>query len=153
MPQEEVRNTIVRLVEPLLEEKGLELVYLDYKAGKRSHLCIYIDKPGGISLEDCEEASREVSDIMDAYDPIPNSYFLEVSSPGLDRPLVKGKDFLRFLGEKVSVQTFEPMDGRRNFKGTLKSKEEEGIVITLDDGSSVTISYTNIKKANLNATL
>ncbi len=148
MPREDIVDMVVSLVEPLLNEKGLELVHLDFRAGKKSVLRFYIDKPGGVGLVDCERASRDISDILDAYDPIPNSYMLEVSSPGLDRPLVKEKDYIRFLGEKVTIHTSEPLEGRRKFRGILAEKEGEFIVI-IDDGSRITIPLDKIQKANV----
>jgi len=78
---------------------------LDYHAGRKGHLCLYIDKPGGVTISDCEALSRDLSDLLDAYDPIPQSYILEVSSPGVERPLTRESDFQRFQGEMVKVYT------------------------------------------------
>lgn len=150
MSQDEVREKVTRLVEPLLEGCGLELVHLEYRAGRKGHICLYIDKPGGgVTLGDCESVSRDVSGLLDAYNPVPHSYILEVSSPGVDRPLTKESDFRRFQGETVKVSTAEPISGRKKFNGTLKEVKDGSIVMLLDNGERVEIPFSQISKAHL----
>jgi ribosome maturation factor RimP len=149
MSQEAMHDQIISLVEPFLEEQGLELVHLDYRPGRKGHLCLYIDKPGGVTLDDCERASRGVSDLLDAYDPLVNSYVLEVSSPGVERPLSKEKDFERFKGQKAKINTEEPIEGRKRFSGTLGGLQDGLLVMLLEDGSQVHIPLANIHKAHL----
>ena len=105
MSREELKAKLVRLVQPIIEEHGMELVRLDYNAGRKGHLCIYIDKPNGVTIADCEAVSRDISGLLDAYDPIPQSYILEVSSPGVERSLTRERDFRRFEGKMVKIYT------------------------------------------------
>lgn len=149
MSREETRQKLIELIEPLIESKGFELVHLDYIAGKQGRLHLYIDHDDGITISHCELISGIVSDMLDGLDPIPHAYTLEVSSPGLDRPLTKVKHFIRFLGEKVRVTTAEPIGGSSKFSGILKSANDQFIAVIKDDGSEVKISYDLIKKANL----
>ncbi len=146
---EEIRAKVTGIIEPLLEAQGLELVHLEYRSGGRGHLCCYIDKPGGVTLDDCEAVSRSISDLLDAYDPIPQKYILEVSSPGAERPLTREKDFDRFRGEAVKVQTAELINGRRNFKGILEGIKDSHIALVLEEGDRVDIPLDKINKAHL----
>ena len=109
---------------------------------------IYIDKADGIDVEDCEAVSRQVSAILDVEDPLPGHYTLEVSSPGLDRTLTKPAHFERFMGEDVRVKLRFPLDGRRNFKGALKSVDEDNIEVEVD-GESHSLPLATIESARL----
>jgi len=149
MGSEELRAKVIGLVEPHLEKLGLELVNLDYRSGRRAHLCLYIDKPGGVTLDDCETVSRLISDLLDAYDPIPRSYTLEVSSPGVERPLTKEKDFDRFQGEAVKIYTSELFGGRKKFNGILEGVRDSCVAIKLEEGERVEIPLDKINKAHL----
>ena len=149
MNYDKVREKVISLVEPHLEKQGLELVSLDYRSGRRAHLCLYIDKPGGVTLEDCEAVSHTVSDLLDAYDPIPQSYILEVSSPGVERPLTREKDFERFQGEAVKVYTDQPVDGKKKFNGTLDGIKDRCVALNLEEGGQVEIPLDKINKAHL----
>lgn len=146
---EEIRSKVVCIVEPHLEKQGLELVHLEYRSGRRAHLCFYIDKPGGVTLVDCESASRSISDLLDTHDPIPQSYVLEVSSPGVERPLTKEQDFERFRGEVVKVYTDEPLDGRKKFNGTLEGVKNSCVAVQLEEGGRIEIPLEIINKAHL----
>lgn len=152
MSREETRQKLIELIEPLIESKGFELVHLDYISGKQGRLHLYIDHDDGITISHCEIISGIVSDLLDDLDPIPHAYTLEVSSPGLDRPLTKIKHFIRFQGEKVRVITSEPIGGSSKFSGILQSADDQYITVIKDDGSEVKISYELIKKANLRYT-
>jgi ribosome maturation factor RimP len=131
---------------PLVKEENLELVDLEFSpGGPRSLLRIYVDKPGGVTIEDCANLSRKVSDFLDMEDLIPHRYNLEVSSPGLDRPLTKKEDFVRRRGEKVRVFLKEPVDGKLELVGEIKSFQEETLYLsTKPQGAQ---SYENEEKA------
>jgi len=149
LSREEVRDNLIALIEPFLEEMGFELVRLDYVAGKHGRLQLFIDTEGGVTIDHCEEVSRALSDLLDIHDPIPNAYSLEVSSPGLERPLTKKEHFQRFQGEKVKVKTGEVIEGSRKFSGVLQRAGNDEIEILRDDGSTVVIPYNHIDRANL----
>lgn len=118
------------LVMPLIEENNFELVDVEYvKEGSNWYLRVYIDKPDGINVDDCEVISRAFSELLDEKDFIEDAYILEVSSPGLGRPLKKDKDFERSLLEEVEVRLYRAKDGSKEFKGILKSYNKEEIVI------------------------
>lgn len=140
---------ISHLVEPLIDEMGLELVDVEYLSERGKWvLRIYADKKGGITLDDCARVSREIGDFIDVKDVIQHEYVLEVSSPGLDRPLKKEKDFLRAVGKKVKVKTFVPLKGRRRFTGYLKKYEEMNLSIEVDN-NLVLLPLQDVEKANL----
>ena len=146
---DQMKEKLIRLVQPLAEEQGLELVRLEYSAGKKGHLAVYIDKPGGVNISDCESLSRSLSGLLDAYDPIPQSYVLEVSSPGLERPLAGQGDFKRYQGEMVKIYTSEPVAGKKNFGGELIRAEEDTVELLTEKGETVRIALDQIKKAHL----
>ncbi len=149
MSREEVRNNLIKLIEPAVESRGFELIQLDYIPGKHGHLHLYIDHEEGVTIDHCETVSNVVSDLLDFHDPINHAYTLEVSSPGLERPLTKKKHFERFTGEKVKVKTVEPMEGRKKFSGILKKTGENSVFVELDDGSEAEIPLDRVEKANL----
>lgn len=144
-----LRERLTRLIEPAIEALGYELVLLEFSAGlKTGTLRLYIDGPHGIALEDCESVSREIAALLDVEDPIQKAYQLEVSSPGLDRPLVKPEHFQRFLGEKIRVQLLAPVAGRKRLVGALVSSG--GGEITVDvDGQALTVALSDIDRARL----
>jgi len=137
------------MIEPLLEPDGIELVELEFKPGAaRWILRLYIDTPQGVTLDDCEQVSRQVSALLDVKDPIARPYCLEVSSPGINRVLRKEKDFIQFAGSPVRLRTRAKIEGRRNFQGTLKGMENAMIVIEVD-GKLFQISPDNLETARL----
>lgn len=140
---------LTRMLAPLVTDLGYEFVGLDYSSSPQNPvLVLYIDKPDGIAVEDCETVSREVAALLDVEDPIPGHYVLEVSSPGLDRPLFTPEHFARFVGAVARVSVFAPVAGRRKFKGRIRGVE--GDVIELDqDGAPVRLEHANIAKARL----
>jgi ribosome maturation factor RimP len=143
------KDSLIRLLEPTIERLGYELTDLELKLGGRDGLVrIYIDKEDGIDVDDCEAVSHQVSAILDVEDPIPSNYTLEVSSPGLDRTLTKPAHFQRFMGEDVRVKLRFPMDGRRNFKGALRSADDENIEVEVD-GESHSLPLSTIESARL----
>ena len=130
---------------PIVEKNGFELVDVEYvKEGGNWYLGAYIDKPGGINVDDCEIVSRELSDILDEKDFIDEAYILEVSSPGLGRPLKKEKDFKRSLGQEVEVRTYRMMDRKKEFTGILKDHDKDTVTIEMEDGSLKTFEKGDI---------
>lgn len=130
---------------PIMEEYGFELVDVEYvKEGSNWYLRAYIDKPGGITVNDCEAVSRRLSDILDEKDYIKESYIMEVSSPGLGRPLKKEKDFKRSLGEEVEVRTYRMIDKKKEFTGILKSYDADTVTIELEDETLKTLKKGEI---------
>lgn len=140
---------LTHLLQPLVEDLGYEFVGLEHSSNPKSpSLVIYIDRPDGIAVEDCARVSREVAALLDVEDPIPGHYDLEVSSPGLDRPLFTPEQFERFSGEVAQVSLFAPLDGRRKFKGEILGIQD-GKVRLDQDGTEVELDMGNIAKARL----
>ena len=132
--REEYESKTEELLEPIVSEAGFELVDVEYvKEAGTWYLRAYIDKPGGITVDDCEAVSRRFSDILDEKDYIEDSYIFEVSSPGLGRPLKKEKDFQRSLGEDVEIRTYRPIDGQKEFEGALKAFDNNTVTIAYED--------------------
>lgn len=137
------------LLQPLVEDLGYEFVGLDYQPSpKNAVLVIYIDQEEGIAVEDCERVSREVAAMLDVEDPISGHYNLEVSSPGLDRPMFTMEQYQRFAGQAVRVTCFAPVEGRRKFKGVILGVTEDAIRID-QDGEEVELALANIAKGRL----
>lgn len=140
---------LTKLLQPLVEDLGYEFVGLDFgNDPKNPALVIYIDQQSGIAVEDCEKVSREAASLLDVEDPIPGHYNLEVSSPGLDRPLFTPEQYQQFAGEVVRISLFAPEEGRRKFKGTILGIEDGRVKLKLD-GSEVALVMSNIAKARL----
>ncbi|MDA8233755.1 MAG: ribosome maturation factor RimP [Clostridia bacterium] len=134
MSKKSVEALVEELVLPITEAFDLELVDVEFvKEGADWYLRVFLDKPGGVEIEDCQAVSGKLSNILDEKDPIPQAYYLEVSSPGLDRPLKKDKDFERYQGRLVRVNTFAPLDGQKSFLGNLVGLREDQVVITQED--------------------
>ena len=139
-----------RLVEPIALEAGLEVVDIEYRReGRGPVLRLLLDRPGGISLDQLSAFSRQVSDVLDVHpEDTPGSYTLEVSSPGINRPLRRPAHFLAFVGKRVHVRTRAPVGDRHTFRGVLESVDDGGIVIRSDDGGRHAISFAAILHAN-----
>ena len=130
---------------PIVEEYGFELVDVEYvKEGSNWYLRAYIDKPGGIGVNDCEVVSRRLSDILDEKDYIEDAYIFEVSSPGLGRPLKKEKDFQRSLGEEVEIRTYRAIEKQKEFTGILKEFDKESVTIAYEDDTIQTFLRSDI---------
>ena len=139
---------IYQLVRPVAEELNYEIYHIEYvKENGEYYLRIYIDKEGGISLTDCESLSRRVSDIMDEEDPIPVAYFLEVSSPGLNRGLFTDEHYKKQIGKEVLIRFTKSLGGKKNIKGILKEVKEDSILVEAD--TLVEVPKDKIKSANL----
>ena len=139
--KKEIIAQVINLAEPLCESEGMELVYVEYQLeGRGRVLRLYIDKPGGIILDDCVYISRQLNDLLDVSLVSDTPYNLEVSSPGFDRPLTKEKNFERFKGQTAKIKIGQPIDGQRNFNGA--------VILKIND-KKVAIPYQEITKARL----
>jgi len=142
-------NKLNELLRPLVEDLGYEFIGLEYSSNpKHSVLRIYIDHENGVGVEDCETVSREAAALLDVKDPIRSQYNLEVSSPGLDRPLFTAAHYQEFEGCIAQVNLFAPLDGRRKFSGPILGADETSVHIE-QDGSEVTLDLSNVVKARL----
>jgi ribosome maturation factor RimP len=131
VPKERVTDIVEQLALPIVSQFGLELVDIEYKKeGANWYLRVFIDRPDGmIDIEDCSRVSEQLSNKLDEVDPIPTSYFLEVSSPGAERPLKKPSDFERAIGEWVHISLYEPLGGQKAYEGTLVEYSATGLVL------------------------
>lgn len=142
-------DELAELLEPTIEGLGYELADLEVKLGGRNGVVrVFIDKPDGIGLDDCEKVSLAVSALLDVEDPVPGHYDLEVSSPGVNRKLTKAGHFERFAGEEVKVEMRFPIEGRKRFRGLLKSSDAENIVVVVD-GEEHSLPIATIDTARL----
>ena len=133
------------LVQPLVDKNKFELVDVEYvKEAGTNYLRVYIDKEGGITIDDCETISRALSDLLDEKDYINEAYILEVSSPGLGRPLKKDKDFARSIGEEVDVKLFKPIERQKEFSGILESYNDTEVIIRLDEDTVMNFNRKDI---------
>jgi len=134
-----------------VDGEGLELVDLEYKKeGKRWVLRVFIDGPDGISHNECVRVTRVLEPLLEEKDPIPHQYILEVSSPGLDRPLKRDRDFERAIGKKIEVKTYVPLvDKRKTLRGTLLGLAENGLRLQLEDESVITVPREKLARARL----
>ena len=133
------------LVQPLVDKNKFELVDVEYvKEAGTNYLRVYIDKEGGITIDDCEIISRALSDLLDEKDYINEAYILEVSSPGLGRPLKKDKDFARSIGEEVDVKLFKPIEKQKEFSGILESYNDTEVTIRLDEDTVMNFNRKDI---------
>jgi ribosome maturation factor RimP len=127
-----VTEVVEELTQPILQELELELVEIEFvKEGKNWFLRVYIDKENGVDIEDCGIVSERLSEKLDELDPITHNYFLEVSSPGAERPLKKAKDFEKAIGKNVFIKTYEPIDGEKGFEGTLLGYDGQTVKIEM----------------------
>ena len=143
--REDYEQKTEALVMPLIEENGFELVDVEYvKEAGNYYLRVYIDKEGGITVDDCEVISRALGDKLDADDFINDSYILEVSSPGLGRPLKKDKDFDRSIGKDVDIKLYKPMNKQKDYTGTLKAYDKDTVTVTVEDGTELVLNRPEI---------
>jgi len=149
MSKKNVEAIVEELVTPITTALDLELVDVEFvKEGADWYLRVFIDKPGGVEIDDCQEVSVKLSNLLDEKDPIPQAYYLEVSSPGLDRPLKKEKDFVRYQGRLVKVSTFAPIDGQKSFVGQLAGLRDDHVVI-IQDGQELSIPKDKVAMVRL----
>lgn len=144
-----MQERLEQILEPVVESIGYELLLLEYSPSPRNAMLrLYIDAPAGITVDDCERVSKEVAGVLDVEDPIRSAYRLEVSSPGLDRPLVKPAHFLRFVGEQARVQLIAPLNGRRRYIGFIRGLEGDTLRLETKEGF-VEIPLSEIERARL----
>lgn len=147
--REEYEAKTEALLQPMVDERGFELVDVEYvKEGSNWYLRAFIDKPGGISIDDIEPISRELSEKLDQEDFISDAYILEVSSPGLGRPLKKEKDYIRSVGKSIDIKLYKAIDKQKEFTGILKENMEDQIVLTIED-QDITFEKKSIASARL----
>lgn len=143
--RDEYEAKATELIMPIVQSNNYELVDMEYvKEGSSNYLRAYIDKPGGITVDDCEIVSRAFSDKLDEKDFISESYILEVSSPGLGRPFRKDKDFERNIGEEVELRLFKPVEHKKDFVGLLKAFDKDTVTIELEDGGETVFERRGI---------
>ena len=148
--REEYERKTEQLLEPILKENNFELYDVEFvKEAGTFYLRAYIDKEGGININDCELVSRRLSDLLDEKDFIPDAYILEVSSPGIDRPLTKPEHFSRFAGYEAKIETNEAIDGRKRFKGKIIALDKNNAISFAMDDKEYTIPFDVVAKAKL----
>ena len=134
MSKVKIESLVEEMLQPVLSSQNCELVDVEYvKEGSNWYLRVYIDKAGGVTIDDCQAVSEQLSDLLDEKDPIPHSYFLEVSSPGIDRVLKKDSDFERFKGSKVDVSLYKSKNGRKKYTGELIGWDNDHLLIKEND--------------------
>ena len=143
--REQYEQQTEELLEPIVTGHGFELVDVEYvKEAGTWYLRAYIDKPGGITVDDCEVVSRQFSDILDEKDYIEDAYIFEVSAPGLGRPLKKEKDFKRSMGEEVEIRTYRAIDRQKEFTGILKAYDNDTVTIAYEDDTEQVFNKSDI---------
>ena len=150
--REEYEAKTEALLQPMVDERGFELVDVEYvKEGSNWYLRAFIDKPGGISIDEIEPISRELSEKLDQEDFISDAYILEVSSPGLGRPLKKDKDFVRSIGEEIEIHLYRAINKQKEFVGILKefNKEENTFTVELEDGEETVFNRADVALVRL----
>ncbi len=142
-------ETISCIIGPLIDDMGMELVEVEFKKEQGEWILrVFIDCEGGVRLQDCERVSREIGPVLDAEDPVVHSFTLEVSSPGVNRPLKKPADFQRFRGKLVRIKLFTPLDGEKAFSAHIKEIEADEVILD-KYGKIIRLPFTKIAKANL----
>jgi ribosome maturation factor RimP len=147
----EQERRLLDLLRPVAEGLGMEIVRLRVSGGRRPHLQIMAERAGGAptDVEDCARLSRAASPVLEAEDPISEAYILEVSTPGIDRPLTRPGDFARWIGHAARIELARPIDGRRRFTGTIMSEDEAGVHIELDDETELVAGVHEMSRASL----
>ncbi|HHV72946.1 MAG TPA: ribosome maturation factor RimP [Clostridia bacterium] len=150
MTKSKVEQIVYELSEPIIRQNGMELVDVEFKKeGKNWFLRIFIDKPDGVGIDDCQLISEKISCLLDEHDPISRSYYLEVSSPGIERPLKKPEHFARFKGEKAQIKTYKPIENSKKFSGIIGEVTNDTVVLIIGPEKEIVIPFEQIAKANL----
>lgn len=148
-----VTEVVQQLAAPIVQDLNLEIVDIEYvKEGKNWFLRVYIDSDTGVDIEECGLVSERLSEKLDEIDPIPHNYFLEVSSPGAERPLKKEKDFQKAIGKNVFIKTYEPIDGEKSFEGILTDFDGQALKIEIKIKTRkkmITVPYEKVANARL----
>lgn len=146
-------RSLLSAIEAQAAGRGIEIVTVEVVGAKKSPtIRVYIDTPSGVSFDELAAAQRWINDLMDEIDPFPGAYMLEVSSPGIDRPLRTPEHFARFAGETAVIKTKGPLDGRSTWTGAIVSADADGVVLDAD-GEQRTIAFTDMKRAHLKGTI
>jgi len=141
---------ITQLLTPIVEAQGVALYDLEFiKEGSEKILRLYIDKEEGVDLDDCERVSRAAEAELDAHDPIPAAYYLEVSSPGIERKLSKPEHYAKYIGHKITLKLYGPIDGRRKFTGNLTSYQDGNLTLTEETGQVHNLEQSQIAACRL----
>jgi ribosome maturation factor RimP len=148
MSREHIEQLVEKLVADIITETKLELVDVEYIKEREWYLRVFLDKEGGMDIEDCQWVSERLEARLDELDPIQDSYYLEVSSPGLDRPLKKERDFVRHAGDKIELHTFAPFQGKKDFVGILKALVQDEIHVEID-GTELSIPRDKVSQVRL----
>lgn len=149
-PRDQVVSRIKEILIPAVNSRGLELVEVEYRPESIGWvLRIFIDREGGVTVDDCQKVSEQVGDLLDVEDLIDHRYSLEVSSPGFDRPLVSEKDFVRFAGQRAQITTDAPIANQRNFQGRILGVSDHRILIEQEEGERLEIPYGRIVRARI----
>ena len=148
MRREHIEDLIAKEVETIIAGSDIELVDVEYVRERDWYLRVFIDKEGGVLVDDCAIVSRQISGVLDVEDPISVEYTLEVSSPGMERPLFTLEQFAKYVGEQVKIKLRSPFEGRRNFQGLLRGVEEQDVVVQVDDHEFL-LPIDMIDKANI----
>ena len=147
---DDLKDEIRKVIEPVISALGIEIDDIEFGQMKgRSLLRVFIDKDGGVTIADCERVSRDIEAVLDVEDPIPYSYVLEVSSPGLDRPLRSREDFKRYSGRIARIVTLDPIENQNVFVGKLVEAGDIDVALLLENNKKVAINYDNISRAKL----
>ena len=150
MQGEKIRDIVYDLAWEVVEKNGLELVGVEYvKEGANWYLRLYIDKEGGVNHEDCQKISAIISDSLDEKDPIPTAYFLEVSSPGIERIIQTDKDYAKYRGSMINVHTYTAINGQKIISGVLEEKKKDVLILIAPDGVQQSIATDKIAQVKL----
>lgn len=149
MSKVHIEKLVEKLTGEIIQGTNLELVDVEYVKERDWYLRVFLDKPGGMELEDCQWVSERLEAKLDELDPVRESYYLEVSSPGLDRPLKKEADFVRHAGDKVEIHTFAPLDGRKLIVGTLVGISADSQIQIVVDGNEIQIPRDKVSLIRL----
>ncbi|UCF87103.1 MAG: ribosome maturation factor RimP [Nitrospiraceae bacterium] len=153
MERKETEEKVKEIIDPVIRDMGITLDYLELSQMRKKFLLrVFVEKEGGITLDDCERVSREIEAVLDVEDPIPYSYTLEVSSPGLDRPLRNPGDFKRFTGKMARVTTSRPFKNQTFFVGEIIEAGDDSVVLLLPKDKRVSIPHKDISRARLEVT-
>jgi ribosome maturation factor RimP len=150
LSKEKISDLVYKLAEPVVVKSGMELVDVEFvKEGANHYLRLFLDKEGGVNLDDCEKISKIISALLDQEDPIQQAYFLEVSSPGLDRPLKKERDFLKYQGYQVMVKTYSPFEGKKKLRGKLGQYDQLNLNLFVENNREIAIPWEIISQVKL----
>jgi ribosome maturation factor RimP len=147
--EQKIVKQVWALAEPLCESEGLELIQVEYRRESNGRIMrLYVDKPDGVIIDDCIAVSRQMGDLLDVHLEEVGPYSLEVTSPGPERPLARKQDFAKFKGNRVKIKTYQPLDGRKNFKGVLLGISGDEVSLQME-GQNIAIAFADISKAHL----